>query len=178
VLLLPLSSGTAAAEDATPFTARAPRKRFPLRWGRHSACRDWALLLLVLLLSCGTATAEDATPFTAVAALASALSQNDANAALAAFDPDMKERGAVERDITALAAQSDILCAIDVVDERDQDGERVLDVDWYMRLQSQSPAGSTERRRQRVLLHVKKTKGKWKITAISPLAILAPLSIH
>ena len=51
--------------------------------------------------------------------LASALSQNDSVSAIAVFDPKMAGYATVESNIEALVAQTDILCAIDIVEQKD-----------------------------------------------------------
>jgi hypothetical protein len=112
-----------------------------------------------------------------LATLASGLSQNDAVAAMSAFDGSAKERAAIESDIEALVAQAEILCALDVVEEKGAGDVRSLDVDWYMQLKSVASQGPTERRRERVQIEVSKIKGKWKITSLSPRSILAPIQI-
>jgi hypothetical protein len=108
----------------------------------------------------------------ALSKLASALSQNDAAGALEAFDSRMEAFGAIEANIGALTAQTDILCAIDVVEDKDDNGIQLLDVDWFMQLKSRADGGPTERRRQRVQLQMKRIGGKWKIISISPIKIL------
>jgi len=113
----------------------------------------------------------------ALATLASGLSQNDAVAAMSAFDANAKDRAAIEADMEALVAQAEILCAIDVVEEKGTGDMRSLDVDWYMQLKSLATQGPTERRRERVQIEVSKIRGKWKITSISPRTILAPIQI-
>ncbi|MEP6716945.1 MAG: hypothetical protein ABJC09_15350 [Terriglobia bacterium] len=112
-----------------------------------------------------------------IARLASALSQNNASGALAVFDSGMKTFGTIEENISALTAQNEILCAIDVVEESETDGLTVLDADWYMQLKSLG-GGASERRRERVRLKLKKFQGKWKIISIDPIEILYPLRIQ
>lgn len=131
----------------------------------------------VLLLLSGSSALFPAEPVEALARLAEALSQNNATAALEVFDAKMPGYGALESNIEALVSQSDILCAIDVVEERDAGEGKDLDVDWYLRVKSQSVSGPVERRRERVTLHIKLVGGKWKITSLSSPKILQPLSV-
>jgi hypothetical protein len=141
--------------------------------------------LAILLAVGGAASAQndDAPWVPVIAKLASSLSQNDAVGALGVFDSHMKDYGAIESNINALVAQTGVLCAIDVVREKEvraEPGEEAhtLDVDWFMQLQSQADAGPTERRRERVEVRIAKIRGKWKITSLAPLSILAPIHIN
>jgi hypothetical protein len=120
---------------------------------------------------------EDAPWLPVIAKLASSLSQNDAAGALAAFDSHMKDYGTIESDIDALAAQTGVLCAIDVVQDKKSGEARLLDVDWFMNLKSKADAGPTERRRERVAVRIEKIRGRWKITSLAPLSILDPIHI-
>lgn len=114
----------------------------------------------------------------AIASLATALSENDPDAALRAFDSSIKDYGTIEANVEALAAQADVSCAIDVVTDQESDGFHKLDLDWFMELKSQGDIPQTERRRQRVQVEMHLIKGSWKITAISPLSILGPINIR
>jgi hypothetical protein len=130
--------------------------------------------LLVLL----AARLLSAQPQDVIAQLASALGGNDSVNALAVFDSNMPGYSALEDSIGALAAQADIVCAIDVLDEKDEGAAKVLEVDWYMDLVSKSPSGPAQRRRERVVLRMILLHGKWRINAISPVNILAPLPVR
>jgi hypothetical protein len=143
------------------------------------------LASLFILLSIGVtslAQTEDTPWLPVIAKLASSLSQNDAVGALEAFDSHMKDYGAIESDIDALVTQADVLCAIDVIEDKEAQAEsgeiRTLDVDWFLQLKSQADAGPTERRRERVEVRIAKIRGKWKITSLAPMSILAPLQIN
>jgi hypothetical protein len=140
------------------------------------------LLLLAAALSLFAQPVFCAEPAAALAQLASALSQNDAVNALAVFDPKMAGYGVIESNISALVSQSDVLCAIDILQEKDaagQDGsEKELDVDWYLQVKSQADPGNVERRRQTVVLRMRNFAGKWKITAISAPGIVAPVTVR
>jgi hypothetical protein len=125
----------------------------------------------------GLALAAEKTPFASLANLASALSQNDADAALEYFDSNMQTYGEIEQKIEALTAQADISCAIDIVTDVEGDGIHKLDLDWFMQLKSQTDDSQLERRRERVQVEMHEIKGVWKITALSPISIFDPLKI-
>ena len=141
---------------------------------------------LAAALGAGTAKGaeEEETPFTRLAKLATYLSQNSVPEALACFDPKMKDYALIEANIGALGAQTDVLCAIDVIEEKavvQEKGEgdqRKLDTDWYVELRSQADGGPVERRRERVQIEMKKSSNAWKIVALAPVSILDPIHIR
>ncbi len=115
---------------------------------------------------------QDPVP-TVLTDLAAALSQGDAVAAIGAFDRSMKEFGSVSANIEALVAQSEVLCAIDVVKESTTSGVHEIDTDWYMQIKGRA-SGEVVRRRERVHLRIEKLRGRWRITELSPSRILEP----
>jgi hypothetical protein len=137
-----------------------------------------AVGLLVGLLIFLAAPLSSAEPQDAIAQLASALSQNDSVNALAVFDSKMPGYSEIESNIGALVTQADIVCAIDILEEKEEGAGKVLDVDWYMDVKSQAPSGPVQRRRERVALRMALLRGTWKITAISPAKILEPLDVR
>lgn len=122
--------------------------------------------------------AEEETPFSRLSKLASYLSQNSAPEALACFDSKMKDYGLIEADIGAIGAQTDVLCAIDIVQEKGEGDQRTLDTDWFIELRSQADGGPVERRRERVQIEMKKLSNTWKIVALAPVSILDPIHIQ
>jgi hypothetical protein len=118
------------------------------------------------------------TPLDRLAKLATYLSENSVPEALACFDPRMKDFAAIEADLGAIGAQTDVLCAIDVVAEHGEGEERTLDTDWFVELRSQADGGPLERRRERVQLRMKKDAARWKIIAMAPISILDPIHIQ
>lgn len=134
--------------------------------------------VLAALRTAGAKGAEEETPFARLSKLAAYLSQNSVPEALSCFDAKMKDYAIIEGDIGALGAQTDVLCAIDVVEEKGEGDERKLDTDWYLQLRSQADGGPVERRRERVQIDMKKFSKKWKIVAMSPISILDPIHIQ
>jgi hypothetical protein len=134
---------------------------------------SFGLLLLFSLM----AMAAEQTPLAAIADLATALSENDPDGVLRTFDSQMKEYGAIEANIEALTAQTDVSCAIDIVKDDESNGVHKLDLDWFMELKSQGNNPQLERRRERVQIEMREIKGKWKIIALSPLSIFDPIKI-
>ncbi len=126
----------------------------------------------------GALLAADETPFVSLAKLATALSENDSDESLRYFDSGMKGYGAIEANLDALAAQSEVTCAIDIVTDEESAGVHKLDLDWYMTLKSQANDTQLERRRERVQVEMRQIGGRWKITAMSPRSILDPIAIR
>ena len=138
---------------------------------------SFGLLLFSCLVSCLEVAAAEQTPFAAIAELATALSENDPDGVLRNFDSQMKDYGAIEANVEALAAQADVSCAIDIVKDDESNGVHKLDLDWFMELKSQGNNPQLERRRERVQIEMREIKGKWKIIALSPLSIFDPIKI-
>jgi hypothetical protein len=122
--------------------------------------------------------AAEQTPFASLANLATALSENDSDSALEAFDSQMKGFTDIERNIEAMTAQADVSCSIDVVTDMEEGGVHKLDLDWYMQLKSITDESRLERRRERVQVEMRQIKGKWKITSLTPVSILDPVRIR
>ncbi len=116
--------------------------------------------------------------FDRIASLANSLSENEGPEALSVFSSDIGNYGELSGDLDALTSQTDVLCAIDIIADNENAGIHKLDTDWYLQLKSRADGGPTERRRERVQLQMELIKGKWRITAISPLEILAPIKVN
>ena len=144
--------------------------------GRHAGALALALLFPVLL--CRAADEKPLSgPAQAVAQLASALSQGDSVSALETFDPKSPSYSKTETAIAALTAQAEILCSIDIIEEKSSGDTTTLDVDWFMTLKPLTGSGGSERRRERVTVQVHQVRGKWRITSVLPIVILAPITI-
>jgi len=140
---------------------------------------SFGIFFFCIACFCYTTLAADRTPFASIASLATALSQNDPDEALSYFDSQMKDIDAIEANIEALTAQSDISCAVDIVMDEETNGVHKLDLDWFMELKPQGDNNDpqVERRRVRVQVEMKLIKNRWKITSLSPLSIFDPIQI-
>ena len=116
--------------------------------------------------------------FERISSLANGLSENDGPGALSIFSSAIAGYGEISGDLDALTSQTDVLCAIDILADNETEGIHKLDTDWYLQLKSRADSGPTERRRERVQLQMEMSKGKWRITAISSLNILAPIKAN
>lgn len=130
---------------------------------------------------------EPETPYLRIAKLASFLSDGEAQGALEAFDRNMPRYAAIAEDLQALAAQTEVLCAISVIADREEGDDAAavhhLDLDWYMTLKSRGDSALAESRRQRVAVTMQRFAAKsgavvWRITALSPETILAPITVR
>jgi hypothetical protein len=133
------------------------------------------------------------TPYVRISKLAAYLSDGESVGALEAFDRNMKRYGAIAEKIQALSAQTEVLCSIDVVEDKEADDDASdvhhLDLDWYMMVKSKTDSSLVERRRQRVAVTFQRFQAKsgknssknsvavWRITSLAPEEILSPLTI-
>lgn len=127
--------------------------------------------------------------YTRIAKMASFISAGDPVGALETFDKTITGYATIAEDLQALAAQTEVLCSIDVVEDKEADDEKAdvhhLDLDWYMTLKSRSDSGLVEPRRQRVAVTIQRfhagsgrnARDSWRITSFSPVQILAPITI-
>ena len=109
---------------------------------------------------------------------ASALSANNVPAFLNGVDPAMPEYSKLKADVTTLLEEADVGSSVVVQSDKGNDRQRELELDWYLEIKSQEPEGPSERRRQIVHCRVEKQNGKWKIVALEPLDLFAPLAVH
>jgi hypothetical protein len=138
-------------------------------------------IALSLLAVCLLLAADVDTPYTRMAKLATYISGGDTVGALEAFDKSLANYGKISEDLAALSAQTEVLCSIDVVADKEADDAKAdihhLDLDWYMRLTSRADPGLTESRRTRIVVTIQRFNTKWRITALTPDTILAPITI-
>ena len=111
--------------------------------------------------------------FQVIADLANYLSQGNAPGAMDAFDKSIPNYQTLENNVFALVAQADLSCTIDPIEQKGN----VIEVDWFLKLNSKADEGPTERRQQTIKLTIVKVGKKWKITAMDPVSILDPPKI-
>lgn len=136
--------------------------------------RSLGCLLLAAALSFSAAEST----LDRLAKLASNLTEGNGQGAASVFDSSLKQFGEIQANLDAITAQSEIVCAIDVVAELEKDGIHTLDTDWVLQLRSKGEHGKLENRRERIQLEMRQVKGKWKITAIDKVQIFAPLQVR
>jgi hypothetical protein len=134
-------------------------------------------IALSLVIGAVLFAAAPATPVSALADLATDFSTGEAADAVAMFDSQMPAYGQISQNIQALTDQAEVTCAIEILSDTESGGVHQLDLDWIMNLKSTGDNATVERRRDRVKVEMRQIKGKWKITAMSPLTILDPIRL-
>src|SRR6185312_393772 len=142
---------------------------------------SWALICFLPLV----ASAAGVDAYTRMSKLASSLSEGDAFRAAESFDRNMPGYHSILEHIQALTEQTQILCSIDVVSDKEADNPAAdvhhLDLDWYMTLTSKLDTGPVERRRMRVEVTLRRIKTKsgedWRIVSLAPATIFDPIAI-
>jgi len=141
-----------------------------------------AAICLVLTL---TVSAADTDAYTRIARMASSLSSGEPVGAIESFDRGMPGYNTIVERIQALTEQTQILCSIDVVADKEADNPAAdvhhLDLDWYMTLTSKMDGGPVERRRTRVEVTMRRIKTRsgedWRIASLAPATIFDPIVI-
>src|SRR5581483_942884 len=85
------------------------------------------LMFVASVLAGASLAAQEPPPpawFVTIAHLAASLSQNDSVGAMQAFDRGAKDYATIESSIEALVSQTEILCAIDPVQDKEQGKEQ------------------------------------------------------
>jgi len=135
--------------------------------------RGWLIALAVPLLAplFGDVRQDILDLFTE---MASGLSEGNGLAFLERIDHSMPDYHKLEQNILALVAQNEILSSIDVVKQEGNGEEQTVEVDWFLQIRSREETGPLERRRQIVKCRLRRTKKKWKVLSLEPLAFFAP----
>lgn len=134
-------------------------------------------IALSLLLGAALLAAP-ATPTSTLADLATDFSTGEGASAIGIFDSSMPGYGRISQNIDALTQQTEVSCEIDIVSDTETNGVHTLELDWIMLLKAMGDNTVSEKRRDQVKIEMRQIKGKWKITAMSPLTILDPIHIN
>jgi hypothetical protein len=108
--------------------------------------------------------------FQVIADLANYLSQGNAPGVMDAFDKGVPNYQTISNNVFAIASQADVSCTIDPLEQKGS----VIEVDWFMKLNSKADQGPTERRQMNVKLTIERVGKHYKIKAIDPPSILDP----
>ena len=106
--------------------------------------------------------------------VASALSERNAETALAAFDPSMPGYETLRANVLALLRDTEVQSSIELEAEQGGSEERVVELDWLLKIRPDQEATPSTRRQQRVKCRLRKTGRKWRIVSFEPLEFLAP----
>lgn len=134
-----------------------------------------SLAASIVLVAALTAAPE--TILDRLAKLSSALTDGNASVVLGSFDSSVRQYEEISRNVDAITAQADVVCAIDVISETEKEGAHHLDTDWVLQVRGKAEHGPLEQRRERIQLEMRQVKGRWKITSISSATIFAPLRV-
>lgn len=106
--------------------------------------------------------------------MASALSEANGLAFLDHVGRSMPDYYKLEQNILALVAQNEVLSSIDVLKADGNDEEQIVEIDWFLQIRSREETGPLERRRQIVKCRLLRTKKKWKVMSLEPVAFFTP----
>ena len=109
-----------------------------------------------------------------LASMASGLSEGNSGQFLQAFDQSMKGYAEFAANIRALVDQTDVLSAIELVDDVGDAEHRTVTVDWLLQLADKQDRAVVTRRQQNIKCRLEKQKRKWRIVSLEPLAFFAP----
>lgn len=110
--------------------------------------------------------------------LAAKLSDGNLPGVLEAFAKTMPGYGDVVANLGALTSQYDVICVIEIKDESGDEARRKAETEWFLQMKSKQDEGPTERRTTTVRLTTERIAGKWRITAMEPLTLLAPPQVR
>jgi|SRR5579871_4231062 len=108
------------------------------------------------------------------ASMTTALSDDNANGFMAAFDKGMPDYDKLNAEINALLEEAELSADIEIVKEQGDAAQRSVDLDWYLEIKSRQVDGPLIRRREVIHCDLRKEKKDWKITGLSPLGFFAP----
>ena len=110
-------------------------------------------------------------------AMANGLSESDAGPFVDALDPSMPGYRDLAANVRALAAQAEVLSAIEVLTEKGDATHQDVQLDWFLQITLKSDPASLVRRREIVKCRLEKQKKKWRIVTLEPAAFFAPPKI-
>ena len=89
-------------------------------------------------------------------------------------DHSMPDYEKLERSILALAAQNELVAAIDVLEDEGDEQTRAVQVDWLLQIRSREETGTLVRRREIVKCRLERVKKKWRVASLDPVSFFAP----
>lgn len=109
---------------------------------------------------------------------AAKLSDGNLPGALDTFANTMPGYQNLVADLGALTSQYDLICVIEIREESGDEARRKADTEWFLQIKSKQDEGPTERRTVTVKVVTGMVKGKWRITEMAPLSMLAPPQVR
>ena len=106
--------------------------------------------------------------------VASALSERNPAAFLAAFDPAMPGYQRLRAGVSALLRDAEVQSSIELEAGEGGPEERTVELDWLLKIRTEQDATPSTRRQQRVKCRLRKSGKKWRIVSFEPLEFFAP----
>ena len=135
------------------------------------------LLLLAILVPIVAADPRQEV-YDLLGSMASGLSEGNPSQFLEAFDRSMKGYSELAANVRAVVQQSDVLSAIDLVDDAGDDQKRTVRVDWLLQLGDKQNSASVVRRQKTIEVKLEKQKRKWRVVSLEPRDFFAPLRVN
>ena len=107
--------------------------------------------------------------------MAEALSAANAPAFLDEFDADFPQIHDLRVQIQALVEQWDIATSIEPLRGSTENGQRVVELDWFLELRAKPPSNAIVRRRQTVTARLAPKRRNWKVVELAPLSLFAAI---
>lgn len=108
-----------------------------------------------------------------VAAIASALSDDNPAGFMAVFDKEMPDYDLLQSEVAALVDQSEIESDVETLKDEGDDRQRKVDLDWFLELRGRGPDRPLVHRRQVLHCEFRKEGKKWRIVALSPVTFFS-----
>jgi hypothetical protein len=134
------------------------------------------VVLLPFAARLGAATAEEQV-FDLFTRLASRLSAGDAAGFLEGFDQTMPGYEDFRANVTGLLQQAEVLSSIEFRRNDGTDTVRSVEADWFLQIKERYETGGVTRRRELVKCRVEKTGRRWKVFALEPQSLFAPVPV-
>jgi hypothetical protein len=107
--------------------------------------------------------------------MASDLSAGHADEFLNAFDPAMPSYAELRKNVTALLAQAEVQCSIEIESNDGDDQKRTVDVTWLLRILRNDDISGAIKREERVKVGFAKSGKRWRAVSLAPLEFFAPV---
>lgn len=127
-----------------------------------------AAIALSLLLALAS------TPRDTIAEMAGSLAEAEPVAFFGAFSRAFPQRDELFRNVRALEREFEVASTVDVIASTEQDGEASLDLDWSFELTPRAGTGQLVRRRERIVIKMRREGRTWRVIALQPLSFFAP----
>ena len=106
--------------------------------------------------------------------VASALSERNPEAFLAAFDSAMPGYEKLRAAVSALLRDAEVQSSIELEEDDGDGAARSVELDWLLKIRPEQEATASTRRQQRVKCRLRKTGKQWRIVSFEPLEFFAP----